>query len=86
VGKIIKNWEGKEGERMGWGREKLCLTCEYNSIFYSHKTAASRPEDVASAALKGMENDEFEIPVGFARGLCQAAWSEPEKMFERMNR
>lgn len=40
--------------------------------------------DVAVATLEGMLNDEFEIPVGHAQGLWQAARTDPER-FAAMN-
>lgn len=42
-------------------------------------------EEVASAALKGIENDEFEKPIGLAQMLWQGARSEPEKVFNMIN-
>jgi len=44
------------------------------------------PEDVASAALKGIKNDEFEMPIGLAQKLWQGARSDPEKVFNMINR
>jgi uncharacterized oxidoreductase len=43
------------------------------------------PEEVASAALNGIQNDEFEKPVGMAQRLWQGARSEPEKVFNMIN-
>lgn len=43
------------------------------------------PEQFASAALKGIEDDEFEKPVGMAQRLWQGARSEPEKVFNMIN-
>ena len=43
------------------------------------------PEDVAAAALQAIQDDEFEKAVAQAQGLWQAARSDPEKVFNRMN-
>lgn len=43
------------------------------------------PDQVASAALKGIQNDEFEKPIGQAQMLWQAARSEPDKVFKMIN-
>ncbi len=43
------------------------------------------PEEVASAALKNIENDEFEKPIGLAQMLWQGARSDPEKVFNMIN-
>ncbi len=45
-----------------------------------------QPVEVASAVLKAMEKDEYEIPVGFASGLRQAAHSAGfQEAFNRIN-
>jgi uncharacterized oxidoreductase len=44
------------------------------------------PEEVAPAAVKGLESDEFEMPIGFARRLWQGARTEPENAFQLLNR
>lgn len=44
------------------------------------------PGEVAVAALKGMQNDEFEITVGMAQNLKMGSQSDPAKVFESMNR
>lgn len=41
--------------------------------------------DVADATLDGMRNDTFEIPVGPATNLWQAARTDPDKAFSAMN-
>jgi uncharacterized oxidoreductase len=43
------------------------------------------PEEVASATSQAMQDDEFEKPVAQAEGLWQAARSDPETIFSRMN-
>lgn len=43
------------------------------------------PEAVAFAALKAIENDEFEKPIARAQMLWHGARSEPEKVFEMIN-
>jgi uncharacterized oxidoreductase len=43
------------------------------------------PEEVATAALQALQEDEFEKPVSQAQGLWQAARSDPETAFNRMN-
>jgi len=43
------------------------------------------PSEVATAALKGLAKDEYEIAVGMAQGLKQGALKNPEELFQRMN-
>ncbi len=43
------------------------------------------PKEVAVAALKALENDEFEATVGRAQFLRMGARNEPERIFQRMN-
>jgi uncharacterized oxidoreductase len=43
------------------------------------------PEEVAGAALEGMERDVWEIAVGAAQGLVAASRSSFEQVFARMN-
>lgn len=40
---------------------------------------------VAEAVLQGMANDQYEITIGLADTLRQAARSDPQKMFDRIN-
>ena len=42
--------------------------------------------EVAVAALKGMQSDEFEITVGMAQNLKMGSRTDPEKVFQSMNR
>ena len=43
------------------------------------------PIQVAEAVLRGMKADQYEIAVGMADMLRQAARTDPEKVFHRMN-
>lgn len=43
------------------------------------------PVQVAEAVLRGMEANQYEIAVGMAEMLRQAARTDPEKAFHRMN-
>jgi uncharacterized oxidoreductase len=43
------------------------------------------PAELASTALKNIENDQFEQPIGMAQMLWQGARSEPEKVFSMIN-
>ena len=43
------------------------------------------PSEVAVAALKGIEKDEFEIAVGMAQNLRKGARANPEQTFNNMN-
>ena len=44
------------------------------------------PAEVASAVLKSMANDEYEIAVGAAKNLVAGSRTNPEQMFANMNR
>jgi uncharacterized oxidoreductase len=44
------------------------------------------PKEVATAALAGISKDHFEIGIGRALGLMQAARSDPEGAFKGLNR
>jgi uncharacterized oxidoreductase len=44
------------------------------------------PVEVAKAALKGLENNEFEIAVGMAENLRIGARTNPEQVFNNMNK
>lgn len=44
------------------------------------------PEEVAKAAIIGIEKDEYEIAVGRAAGLRQGSRENPEQLFQNMNR
>jgi uncharacterized oxidoreductase len=43
------------------------------------------PTEVAKAALAAMANDEYEIPVGEAKGLVLGARTNPEQAFNNIN-
>ncbi|MDE1871516.1 MAG: SDR family NAD(P)-dependent oxidoreductase [Candidatus Micrarchaeota archaeon] len=43
------------------------------------------PSEVAEAAMKGIESDQYEIAVGRAQGLSQGSREEKDQMFKNMN-
>jgi len=45
-----------------------------------------KPEEVAAATLKGIENNEFEIAIGMTQNLRMGARTDPERAFKQMNR
>jgi uncharacterized oxidoreductase len=44
------------------------------------------PVEVAKATLKAMENDQYEVPIGMAENLRTGARTNPEQVFQNMNR
>ena len=44
------------------------------------------PVEVAKATLKAVENDQYEVPVGMAENLRTGARTNPEQVFQNMNR
>jgi uncharacterized oxidoreductase len=44
------------------------------------------PSEVAKATIEGLEKNEYEIAVGMAQNLRMGARSNPEKIFQDMNR
>jgi len=44
------------------------------------------PAEVTKAVMAALEKDEYEIPVGQAQGLRTGARSNPDEIFQRMNR
>jgi uncharacterized oxidoreductase len=44
------------------------------------------PTEVAKATIKALENDEFEVAVGMAQNLRMGARSNPEQIFQNINR
>ena len=44
------------------------------------------PSEVAKATLKGLENNDFEIAVGMAENLRMGSRTNPEQVFNNMNR
>ena len=45
-----------------------------------------KPEEVAAATIKGVENDDFEIVIGMAQNLRMGARTNPEQAFKQINR
>lgn len=45
-----------------------------------------KPEEVAAATIKGIENDDFEIVIGMAQNLRMGARTDPEQAFKQINR
>ena len=45
-----------------------------------------KPEEVAAATMKGIENDDFEIVIGMAQNLRMGSRTDPEKAFKQINR
>jgi len=45
-----------------------------------------KPEEVAAATIKGVENDDFEIVIGMAQNLRMGARTNPEQAFNQINR
>jgi uncharacterized oxidoreductase len=44
------------------------------------------PEEVAMAAMTGLENDQYEIGVGMAQNIMQASRANFDQIFSRMNK
>jgi uncharacterized oxidoreductase len=44
-----------------------------------------KPEEVAAATIKGVENDDFEIVIGMAQHLMTMSRTNPEQIFKQMN-
>ena len=44
------------------------------------------PAEVARATLKAVENDQYEVPIGMAQNLRMGARTNPEQVFQNMNR
>ena len=44
------------------------------------------PAEVAKAALAGMQEDKYEIPVGMAERLMMGSRNNPEEIFKNMNK
>jgi len=44
------------------------------------------PAEVAKATLKAVENDQYEVPIGMAQNLRMGARTNPEQVFQNMNR
>ena len=44
------------------------------------------PVEVAKATLKAVENDQYEVPIGMAENLRTGARTNPEQVFQNMNR
>ena len=45
-----------------------------------------KPEEVAAATMKGIENDDSEIVIGMAQNLKMGSRTDPEKAFKQINR
>lgn len=45
-----------------------------------------KPEEVAAATIKGIENDDYEIAIGMAQNLRMGARTDPEQAFKQINR
>jgi uncharacterized oxidoreductase len=45
-----------------------------------------KPEEVAAATIKGIENDDYEIVIGMAQNLRTGARTDPEQAFKQINR
>jgi len=45
-----------------------------------------KPEEVAAATIKGIENDDYEIVIGMAQNLRMGARTDPEQAFKQINR
>ncbi|MCX5998760.1 MAG: SDR family NAD(P)-dependent oxidoreductase, partial [Chloroflexi bacterium] len=44
------------------------------------------PVEVAQATLKAVENDQYEVPIGMAGNLRTGARTNPEEVFQNLNR
>lgn len=44
-----------------------------------------KPEEVAAATIKGVENDDFEIVIGMAQHLMTLSRTNPEQIFKQIN-